>query len=201
MRGGPALLLLAILAGAGPAAAGVFRCVRPDGSIRFADSPHACGEDEAEAHTPPDRLVRAPAAPVQATEVGPELDGLWLSAAEAGSGWEVVRELPGDPSRDPDLVAWGVRAQDTRHYSRHAGGSSQVCSVEIWAFHDAARARAAHEGFAYPNWEIHREGALLVMLRAVTLAPGQAPHRSVFADCRRLGERIRARARPTTPAR
>ncbi len=194
-------MLLAVLASAGPAGAGLFRCVRADGSIRFADSPHACGRDEAEAHTPQDRIVRAPAAPAEAPDGAPELHELWLSAAEAGSGWEVVRELPGDPSRDPDLVAWGVRAQDTRHYSRHAGGRSQVCSVEIWAFHDEARARAAHEGFAYPNWEIHREGALLVMLRAVTLTPGQAPHRSVFADCRRLGDRIRARARPAPPAR
>jgi hypothetical protein len=211
VRGVPAVCLLALLAAAGPAQAGVFRCVQADGSIRFAGSPHVCERGATEVQPPGDRLQRVPAppaapdespaaAPGAAPAPSAALDALWLSAAAAGPGWEVVREIPPDPKSDPDLVGWGVRALDTRHYTRHAGGRVEVCSVEIWQFENEARAEAAHAGFHYPDWQIDREGALLVMLRAVTMAPGVAPSRAVFADCRSLGERIRARAHPTPPA-
>jgi hypothetical protein len=208
-------LVLLVLAGAGgaeSASSGVFRCLAPDGRIRFADSPHRCPRGSVELDTPADRLQSFPDAPdargqslpaapdTPGNESGPAprhgLDAIWLSAAEIGPGWDVVREAPVDPSADPDLVAWGVRVQDARHYTRDRDGSVQVCSVELWSFSDAARAEAAHQGFAHPGWRIGREGHLLVMLRGLTLTRGSEPSRGVFEDCARIGDRIQRRARP-----
>ncbi len=117
-----------------------------------------------------------------------------LLSAHAVGGWDVVREAPGDPRRDPDLVRWGVRAQRARHYTRYAGPRVQVCSVEVWAFESDRHARAAEANFAYPDWRIAREGALLLMVRGLTQTRGQASRRGVFADCELLGRRVRTRA-------
>ncbi len=117
-----------------------------------------------------------------------------LLPAHAVGGWDVVREAPGDPRRDPDLVRWGVRAQRARHYTRYAGPRVQVCSVEVWAFESDRHARAAEANFAYPDWRIAREGALLLMVRGLTQTRGEAPRRGVFADCELLGRRVRTRA-------
>jgi hypothetical protein len=202
----PALvaLTLALAGGAGSAAGGVFRCVEADGGVRFVDSPHACPRGAAEAHDlgRVERIPAAPAAP--GDERGPERarspGAIWLRAAEIGAGWEVVREAPIDPAGDPDLVAWGVRAQDARHYTRDMAGTVQVCSVELWSFASVAQARAAHEGFAHPGWRIERVEDRLLMLRGLTLAPGSPPRRGVFADCRGIGDRIRLRAAPDEDA-
>lgn len=121
------------------------------------------------------------------------LDQVLLPAAAVG-GWDVVREAPGDPRSDPDLVRWGVRAQQARHYTRYAGPRVQVCSVEVWAFDSDQRARAAEANFAYPDWRIVREGALLLMLRGFTQTRGEPPRRGVFAECELLGRRVRTRA-------
>ena len=42
----------------------------------------------------------------------------------------MVREAPGDPRSDPDLVRWGVRAQSARHYTRYIGRRVQVSREE-----------------------------------------------------------------------
>jgi hypothetical protein len=120
------------------------------------------------------------------------LDALLLGPAEV-DGWDVVGEPPGEPARDPDMVRWGVRAQQGRHYARHADGIAYVCSIELWAFSDAALAAEAHRHFAYPDWQIDREGNVLIMLRARTLARGSRVDRTIFPDCRTLGARVRAR--------
>jgi len=116
----------------------------------------------------------------------------WVTAAVLGRGWEVVREAPGVPASDPDLVAWGVRSQNARHYTRHRDGRVEVCSIEIWGFASVGQARAAQAGFAYPGWRFEREGALLLMSRGLRMAPGQPPRRGVSADCARIGARVRA---------
>jgi hypothetical protein len=116
----------------------------------------------------------------------------WVAPADLGRGWEIVREAPGAPESDPDLVAWGVRSQHARHYTRHRDGTVEVCSVEIWGFASVAQARAAQAGFAYPGWQFDREGALLLMSRGLRMAPGQPPRRGVFAACARIGARVRA---------
>lgn len=190
-----ALGLVVAAACDGSAGADVFRCVAPDGSVRFVDTPHACAQGQATPHRLRGRIEKA-AAPTDeaAPAVAPNLDAVLLAPAAVRPAWDVVGEAPIDPSRDPDLVRWGVGAQRARHYTRDEGGVVQVCSVELWAFEDVAHARAAHEGFQYPGWSIEREGSLLVMVRGVVMQPGQAPRRGVFPDCRRLGERIRARA-------
>jgi hypothetical protein len=120
------------------------------------------------------------------------IERAWLSAGALGGGWEVVREAPGTPDRDPDLAGWGVLSQGARHYTRHRGGEVEVCSVEIWGFASVAQARAALGGFAYPGWRFEREGALLLMSRGIRMAPGRSPRRGVFPDCARIGDRIRA---------
>lgn len=112
-----------------------------------------------------------------------------LTAREVGPRWDVVEEVPGSPERDPDLVAWGVRAMRARHYTRSRGGSSEVCSIEIWDFESEAAASAAEAGMAYPGWQFSRAGTLLIMVRALRLTPGMRPRRDVFEDCRDLGDR------------
>ena len=199
-------LVVVALAGAvaaGPAAASVFRCIESHGAIRFVDSPHACPLGSVESQDLARRVESLPSAPPPEEEEAADesrsapvrsLAAIWLSAAEIGLGWDVVREAPIDPADDPDLVAWGVRAQDARHYTRDADGSVQVCSVELWTFADEARTRAAHQGFAYPDWRIEREGNLLLMLRGVTITRGSPPQRGIFEDCSRIGDRIQQRA-------
>lgn len=123
-----------------------------------------------------------------------ELERVLLSQADLGRAWDVMREVPGDPSRDPDLVRWGVRAQLARHYTRHATGYIHVCSIEVWAFAGPDQARAAHDGFAYPDWQILREGSLLVMLRGLSQRRGGPPQRGVFPECKKLGARTQQRA-------
>jgi len=104
-----------------------------------------------------------------------------------------VNEMPEDPTKDADLVEWGVVAQRTRHYTRQSGGASQVCSIELWAFEDTARARLAQENFEFPDWRIDRSGDTLVMVRAVTLRR-DTTERTIFPDCAKLGAIVRARA-------
>ena len=140
-------------------------------------------------------LILAAGAPADGapSSSGSRLEQVLLPAHAVG-GWDVVREAPGDPRSDPDLVRWGVRAQRARHYTRYAGPRVQVCSVEVWAFDSDQRARAAEANFAYPDWRIVREGALLLMVRGLTQTRGEAPRRGVFADCELLGRRVRTRA-------
>ena len=86
-------------------------------------------------------------------------------------------------------------SQRARHYTRDGSETGiQVCSVEIWAFADEARARLAEANFHSPGWRIQREGHLLIMLRALSMRRGEGPRRGVFADCQRLGDRTVARA-------
>ena len=67
---------------------------------------------------------------------------------------------------------------------RHAG---------FLAFEDVARARLAAQNFEFPDWTIDREGDTLVMVRAVTLI-GNLGDRTIFPDCAKLGNIVRARA-------
>jgi hypothetical protein len=122
------------------------------------------------------------------------LDSVWLHPDELGGGWDSVAEAPGPVANDPDLQRWGVRARATRHYTRHRDRHVEVCSVEIWVFASEPRARAAHEGFAYPDWVIEREGSLLFMLRSRSFNRGGSSSNDVFAACREIGRRLRTRA-------
>ena len=106
-----------------------------------------------------------------------------------------MKEAPGDPKQDPDLVRWGVREQHARHYTRDSSGVVQVCSIEVWGFESVPAARMARANFAYPGWQITREGSLLLMIRGLTRTPGERSRRGVFAACQELGERVRERAR------
>lgn len=129
-----------------------------------------------------------------AAAAGADLQQAFLSARELGHGWDVLREAPGDPSRDPDLVGWGVREQQTWHYTRDLLGVLQVCSVEIWRFASLEQARAAEAGFHYPGWKISRTGTLLVMLHGLRRPFGEVETRGVFEECDAIGSRILERA-------
>ncbi len=200
------LWLACSLALAVAAPAEIYRCEEPDGSVRFADDPGQCPgarrlrleprEQEDGAPLPPAKSGQGEASLRQEERPAPELrlTDILLPAAGVAGRWEVVDEVPTDPARDPDLVRWGVRAQRTRHYTRSEGGGVQVCSIEIWGFENASRARLAHENFRYPGWHFERQEHLLIMLHAVTF-PREGPSRKdLFADCRRLGALTRARA-------
>ena len=191
----PLLLALIALLAAGSASAEVFRCEDPDGRLRFVDVSHACG---GAVHPLKGRLERVgpvapPAAAASSAPAHPPLVALLLSEAEAGDGWEVVREVPGRPADDPDLVRWGVRAQQARHYTRDLAGTAEVCSIELWSFASLEQATAARAGFSYPEWQIGREGEILMMVRGLRSPRRGAPERGVFAACEALGQRVRAR--------
>jgi hypothetical protein len=121
------------------------------------------------------------------------LEEILLPAAAVAGRWEVVDEAPTDPANDPDLVRWGVRAQRARHYTRDGVDGVQVCSIEIWSFENEGRARLAQENFRYPGWRFERQQHLLIMLRALTQPRQGPPHRKLFRDCLRLGDRTSAR--------
>jgi len=194
-----ALAPLALLAA--PAIAEIFECVDASGNVTFVNDPSAC--PDAKPHALKGRVERAPSAieraeaakPELAADASPEqrLEWALLDERDVRPGWEIVGEVPSDPTQDADLVEWGVVAQRTRHYTRRASGASQVCSIELWAFENEARARLAHQNFEFPDWRIDRLGDTLVMLRAVTLRGNEA-NRAIFPDCAKLGAIVRARS-------
>jgi hypothetical protein len=205
-----ALLPLCLLAAAvapGPSRAELYRCDAANGGVRFADSPHACPHGRP--HEPRGGIQRMTAsepprtdaagspspgrlAPTPAPAITPE--EVLLARADVGAEWEVVEEVPEDAARDPDLVAWGVRARRARHYTRVRGDAVQVCSIEVWVFRDAERARMAQQGFAYPQWRFAREGAVLIAVHGLIRPREGMSTRGVFAACVELEARTRARA-------
>jgi hypothetical protein len=184
-----------------PAISEIFKCVDASGTVTFVNDRSAC--PDAKPHLLKGRVDRASSSITRAEEAIPDLGEIsspverieWalLGERDVGPGWEVVNEMPEDPTQDADLVEWGVVAQRTRHYTRKSGGGPQVCSVELWAFENTARARLAHQNFAFPDWRIERKGDTLVMLRAVTYR-GDVAERAIYPDCEKLGEVVRARA-------
>lgn len=190
-----ALSALVALLLTGSSAAEMYRCEDSEGKLRFADSPQACGV--AVPHLLERRLERIGSAPPAAAALpqpaAADLAALLLSEAEAGAGWEVVREAAVDPARDPDLVDWGVKAHRALHYTRDVGGAVEVCSIELWSFETLAQAAAAGTGFSYPGWRITREGEILVMVRGLRRPRHAAPEHGVFAACEVLGRRVHER--------
>lgn len=201
------LLLLAVLLAPSRSGAEVYRCDEADGSVRFVDSPHAC--PNARPLEPIRRVQRVPTferprsrgdesahpgriAPIAATGITPE--DVLLTGADVSAGWDVVEEMPADAARDPDLVAWGVRAKRARHYTRVSGDAVQVCSIEVWVFRDEERARMAHREFAFPGWHFAREAAVLIAAHGITRPREGTPTRGVFAACGELEARTRTRA-------
>jgi len=184
-----------------PALAEIYQCVDDAGRVTYVNDRSAC--PDAKPHALEGHVDRVPSAsgrveaavPDPAAISTPEkrLEWALLSERDVRPNWEVVEEMPEDPTRDADLVEWGVVAQRTRHYTRQSGGASQVCSIELWAFENTARARLAEQNFAFPDWRIDRRGDTLVMLRAVTVRQDQTD-RTIYPDCEKLGVSVRARA-------
>lgn len=197
------LMLLVIAAGAEPAKSDLFRCAEADGSPRFVDRPEMCAQPKphplrgrVEKIPAPTASVRSPVSRADQGDVslGLRLERLLLTADEAGVGWDVVEEAPTLIEQDPDLARWGVRAQRARHYTRESRGVIQVCSIDVWGFASREQARRAHENFTYPDWQIVREGSLLLMSRGLTWTRGEPARRGVFAACREISRRSQERA-------
>jgi len=138
--------------------------------------------------------LAAVAAGLMAASAAADAERALLGPREVGAGFEVVREAPVDPAADPDLRSWGVREKHVRHYTRDLRGAVEVCSVELWAFASIEQASAAEAGFAYPDWQISREGSLLVMAHGLVRPRTGSPRRGVFGACDAIAERIRERA-------
>jgi hypothetical protein len=195
------LALVPIALFAEPATSEIFKCVDASGNVTFVNDRSAC--PDAKPHPLKGRVESMPSSTTLAEEAVPDrseisspeqrLEWALLDEGDVRFGWKIVNEAPSDPRGDADLVGWGVVAQRTRHYTRRSGGASQVCSVELWAFQNDARARLAHQNFEFPDWRIDREGDTLVMLRAVTHRGGGAD-RTIYPDCAKLGKIVRARA-------
>jgi hypothetical protein len=200
MKRAPFIALASIALFAEPVFSEVFECVDAAGNVTFVNDRSAC--PEAKPHTLKGRIEHVPSSGTRAEEATPDPDEIsspvqrleWalLEERDVRPGWEIVNEVPEDPKEDADLVEWGVVAKRTRHYTRKSGSASQVCSVELWAFENDARARLAHQNFEFPDWRIDRKGDTLVMLRAVTLR-SDTTERTIYPDCEKLGEIVRAR--------
>ncbi len=201
MRRAAFIALASVALCAGPAAAEIFKCVDASGGVTYVNDPSAC--PDAEPLDLKGNVNRAPSSASRARDEKPDRDATlspvqrleWALLDERNiyPGWEIVNETPEDPSQDVDLVEWGVTAKRARHYTRSVDGASQVCSVELWAFENEARARLANQNFEFPDWRIDRQGDTLVMLRAVTLR-GDMANRTIFPDCEKLGNIVRTRA-------
>ena len=201
MKSAPFIALASIALFAEPVFSEVFECVDASGNVTFVNDRSAC--PEAKPHTLKGRIEHVPSSGTRAEAATPDpgeisspvqrLEWALLEERDVRPGWEVVNEVPEDPTKDADLVEWGVVAKRTRHYTRKSGSASQVCSVELWAFENDARARLAHQNFEFPDWRIDRKGDTLVMLRAVTLR-GDTAERTIYPDCEKLGKIVRARA-------
>jgi len=184
-----------------PAFSEIFKCVDASGGVTYVNDPNIC--PDAEPHDIKGHVNRSPSSASRAREEKPASDAAlspverleWalLDKGNIYPGWEIVNEMPEDPSKDVDLVEWGVIAKRARHYTRNSDGDSQVCTVELWAFENEARARLAEQNFEFPDWKIERQGDTLVMLRAVTLR-GSLAKRTIFPDCEKLGNIVRTRA-------
>jgi hypothetical protein len=195
------IALAAIALFSEPAISEIFKCVDATGNATFVNDRNAC--PGAQPHALKGRVERAPSSASLMEEENPDpgeissperrLEWALPEERDVRPRWEVVNEMPQDPRQDEDLVEWGVVAQRTRHYTRKSRGASQVCSIELWAFENAARARLAQENFEFPDWQIDRKGDTLVMLRAVTLRD-DAAKRTIYPDCEKLGKIVRARA-------
>jgi len=195
------IALASIALFAEPAISEIFKCVDASGGVTYVNAPSAC--PNAEPYDIKGRVNRAPSSASRAQEEKPDsgatlspverLEWALLDERNIYPGWEIVNETPEDPSKDVDLVEWGVIAKRARHYTRNSDGESQVCSVELWAFENEARARLAEQNFEFPDWRIDRQGDTLVMLRAVTLR-GDLAKRTIFPDCEKLGNIVRTRA-------
>ena len=201
MKSAPFIALASIALFAEPVFSEVFECVDASGNVTFVNDRSAC--PEAKPHTLKGRIEHVPSSGTRAEAATPDpgeisspvqrLEWALIEERDVRPGWEVVNEVPEDPTKDADLVEWGVVAKRTRHYTRKSGSASQVCSVELWAFENDARARLAHQNFEFPDWRIDRKGDTLVMLRAVTLR-GDTAERTIYPDCEKLGKIVRARA-------
>jgi hypothetical protein len=201
MKRAPFIALASIALFAEPAVSEIFECVDASGNVIFVNDRSAC--PDAKSHTLKGRVEHAPSSGTRAEEATPDpseisspvqrLEWALLEERDVRPGWEVVNEVPQDPKKDADLVGWGVVAKRARHYTRKSGSASQVCSVELWAFENDARARLAHQNFEFPDWRIDRKGDTLVMLRAVTVR-GDTTERTIYPDCEKLGKIVRARA-------
>ncbi len=201
MKRAPFIALASIALFAEPAVSEIFKCVDASGKVTFVNDRSAC--PDAKPHTLKGRVDHAPSSAARAEEEEPDpgefsspeqrLQWTLPDQGDVRRDWEIVEEMPQDPSKDADLVEWGVIAKRARHYTRQSGSASQVCSVELWAFENDARARLAHQNFEFPDWRIDRKGDTLVMLRAVTLR-GDTAERTIYPDCEKLGKIVRARA-------
>ena len=195
------IALASIALFAEPAISEIFKCVDASGNVTFVNARSAC--PDAKPHTLKGRVDHAPSSAARAEQEEPDprdlsspeqrLEWALVDQGDVGFDWEIVNEVPEDPREDADLVEWGVVAKRARHYTRQSGSASQVCSAELWAFENDARARLAHQNFEFPDWQIDRRGDTLVMLRAVTIQGGNTD-RTIFPDCEKLGKVVRARA-------
>lgn len=123
----------------------------------------------------------------------PHPDRVLLSARDVGPGWEVVNEVPEPVAGDADFARWGVRDKRARHYTRRHAGGAEVCSIEVWRFRSAERAREARAGFAFPDWAFESVESLLLAAHGHRRSRDGAL-RGLFPECRTLFRRTAERA-------
>jgi hypothetical protein len=116
------------------------------------------------------------------------LSALFVPPRELGGEWDSVREAPSNPADDPELVASGVRATQSLHYTRARRGGSEVCSMEIWSFATAAAARRAQAEIAQPGWYLVQRGNLLMLSRGVSFSRVDGFRPGLLPECHRLAD-------------
>jgi hypothetical protein len=178
------------------ARAEIYRCMSADGQTRFTDNATDC-QGAQPVNLPPRPAARcgptqdctppAPASNAQTSGTRADLASNFLPLGEWGAEWTLVEDAP-EPI-DSELRGFGLRDTSTRHYSRSAGRTSQVCSVELWQFDRTRSASAVANSLELPHWQVLRAGSLLVLSHGVRLSLGAASDSSLHATCAELGRR------------
>ena len=183
------------------ARADIYRCTDSAGQLRFTDDASSCetahpvigtrGREqpcrEPQNCPPPASRIPNPV-PV---ERDVDLSANFLPAIELGSDWSLVEQAP-EPI-DPELRRYGLVDTYTRHYARSSGGTSEVCSVELWRFQKAGEARGVARSLKLPHWLVLRAGSLLVLTHGVRLALGADSDSRLQRVCVELGRLTRQR--------
>jgi len=177
-------LLYALLCA--PAAAEIYRCTDAQGHSRFVDDASTC--PNATKYTPTREIVVSP--PARRAErratLGAALESLLPDATRVGPGWEITLETP-ITQLDAEQQDWGIVETHARHYGRVRDGVTEVCTIDLWRFSEAAKATAAAKGLRYPGWNFEAHGSLLVTLRGTRWKRDEAFRGGLFPACFELG--------------
>lgn len=174
------------------------RCQNADGDVLLTDTPSLCAgpiatrihEVAPVAPAAPGESLAPPAHDATQAYRG-EVTALFVPVEQLRGDWEIVPEEASAVSAE--WRSRGVRAIESRHYTRSVASRSEVCSLEIWLFIDEHSAARMEPDAQQPGWSVSRFGNALVMLRGTTFAFGNGFSPGMPESCALLRDAADAR--------